>query len=74
MPSTPRTRQNSFNDDPYMEGAKRKLTARLHIEGSFDAFGPVLTVAHTFLAKNMGAVGLAGFTPIRLRMPPENSV
>ncbi len=74
VPSTPRTRQNGFNDDLQMEGAKRKLTARLHIEGNFDAFGPAPAVAHTFLAQSMGAAGLAGFTPIRPRMSPDISV
>ncbi|WP_133486882.1 hypothetical protein [Aliiroseovarius marinus] len=74
VPPTPRTRQNGFKVDLQTEGAKRKIDARLHVKESFDAFGPDPAVAPAKIAQNMGAAGLADHTPIRLCMPPENSV
>ncbi|NDW54530.1 hypothetical protein [Aliiroseovarius sp. PrR006] len=78
VPSTLRTRQNGFKDDPYMESAMRKLTARLHIKGNFDVFGPDPAVAYAYFADKLGEAGLAGFMhtaeTLRSRMSPEISV
>ncbi|WP_298563439.1 hypothetical protein [uncultured Aliiroseovarius sp.] len=50
------------------------LNARLRIDENFDDLGSDPAVTHVDYTQKMGAAGLAGFTPIRLRMSPESSV
>ena len=59
VPSTPWTRQNSFNDALKLEGVERISNAGLRVEGYFDALDSDPALAHAIFAHKVGAAGLA---------------